>query len=460
MDQGDMRGNIGTIQVGQANRHAGFSDIDLALQVGAACGYIAAKVAATLVSHREDGRWLSEIECRCHTDLAVVREGNQVLGINLQSPEETTYLAESQVERLVLHHLQTGDAPLPAGVNTSTALRNLCAATTACSLDLFVRGMADDVGRARKTSKPQVWQARIVNSSPCTETGFHWIVVAYQIRPRTDNDHTAIGRITKLGKLPGLECARQEVTAWLVISQLNASSQLKVGSRSALHTLYEEWGAATVKVMQRGPEGAQSKVLCVCGTFASLESFLPRALSNHEHSAQWTRLADDAKRSRMCNKSYLLTREEQPVLSKKSPFTLVFMNTALLQDTDKHTSTFILESLDDAKAVAKMFGLASDFGDGEQERGGSASRTTEDKASNGKCPPLHPTTHAHPPAQSCTTLSFLPPTQPNPHSETPIIQPTNHSTHALTQSHTRTQSPSTFLPPRSPKGGWLSYTTR
>ena len=205
---------------------------------------------------------------------------------------------------------------------------------------------------------PCAIQARIVNTDPSNKGGVHWIVVAYQIRPRTVGDHVRVGQVIPLRQpSPPKEWAGQGVTAWLVIS--SEERKLKVGTKSSTHSLYDEWGAATVKNL--GPKGSDSRALCVRGTIRPIDSSLLEGLRNHEHSVLWSRPEDEAKRSEFYNKTYLLTEDDQPVFSKSAPYTLQFRNTEYLEDKDKHTSTFIVESTAGATATAKMLGIVADF---------------------------------------------------------------------------------------------------
>ena len=99
-----------------------------ARQIGAACGYVSAEAlrrminaivgmmwpashststrdpAALLERRLAPLRWRA-VDCRSAADLQVVRDGNQVLGINLGSLEDTTFLTESQVAESFLAHV-------------------------------------------------------------------------------------------------------------------------------------------------------------------------------------------------------------------------------------------------------------------------------------------------------------------------------------------------------------------
>ena len=222
---------------------------------------------------------------------------------------------------------------------------------------------------------PCALQARIVNTDPSNKGGVHWIVVAYHIRPRTDGDHARVGQVIPLRQPPPpQEWAGQGVTAWLVIA--SEGRGLKVGTKSATHSLYTEWGAATVKNL--GPKGSQSRVLCVRGTLRPIDSTLQAELRNHENCVLWSRPENEAKRSEFYEKTYLLTKEDQPVFSKRAPYTLQFQKSEGLLDNDKHTSTFILESTAGATATARMFGLAADFEPAERTSVGTPWSAKED----------------------------------------------------------------------------------
>ena len=130
-------------------------------QVGASCGYIAAMVVSTLLNRRDDGGWLNQADCCQHTELGVIREGNSILGINNAKPSEASYLAESQVEQLLLHHVRQSEAhqPIPLrGMSQTEELRSRYS-TEVLSLDLFVRNFANCIGHARSNASPLPWQA-------------------------------------------------------------------------------------------------------------------------------------------------------------------------------------------------------------------------------------------------------------------------------------------------------------
>ena len=222
---------------------------------------------------------------------------------------------------------------------------------------------------------PFAFQASIVNTDPSNKGGVHWIVVAYLIRRRIDGDHARVGQVIPLRQPPPpQEWAGQGVTAWLVI--MSEGRGLKIGTKSATHDLYTEWGAATVKNL--GPKGSQSRVLCVRGTLRPIDSTLQAQLRNHENCVLWSRPENEAKRSEFYEKTYLLTKEDQPVFSKRAPYTLQFQKSEGLPDNDKHTSTFILESTAGATAIARMFGLAADFEPAERTSVGTPWSAKED----------------------------------------------------------------------------------
>ena len=118
-------------------------------------------VVRTLLNRRDDGGWLDQAHCCQHTKLGVIRDGNSILGINNLQPSTASYLAETQIVRLLLHHLRQSEAPQPTplrGMSLTEELRSRYS-TEVQPLDQFVRDFADSIGRARSNESPLPWQA-------------------------------------------------------------------------------------------------------------------------------------------------------------------------------------------------------------------------------------------------------------------------------------------------------------
>ena len=118
-------------------------------------------VVRTLLNRRDDGGWLDQAHCCQHTKLGVIREGNSILGINNHQPSTASYLAESQIVRLLLHHLRQSEAPQQTPLGGKSLTQELASrySTEVQPLDEFVRNFADSIGRARSSQSPLPWQA-------------------------------------------------------------------------------------------------------------------------------------------------------------------------------------------------------------------------------------------------------------------------------------------------------------